>query len=154
MDHNDLIIGAIFGLFLCIMATDLAVAYTGENNVRIVFTNTKRAREVYQGLLASGHSAKLDDTTIEVCALRRWGCRPNQAAWMLWQEVNHLSVINDTEGFMSYEDRWIGDVFQFGDRWYDANPFAEPKRLDWATPPQLTTKKWWGVIAKQILGIS
>jgi hypothetical protein len=142
MDHNDLIVGAISGLFLSAIAIDIAVSYTDENRVSVGFSSRAEAWEVYQGLLASGHSATLDDGTVEVRALQRGGCRPNQAAWMLWEEVNHLAVIIDARGF------------HFGERWYSPNAFAQPRRLDWATPPHLTSAKWWGAIARKILGIS
>jgi hypothetical protein len=142
MDHNIVIIAAYSAVILAVGAIDTAVAFADENNVSVGFSSRAEAWEVYQGLLASGHAAILDDGTVEVRALQRGGCRPNQAAWMLWQEVNHLAVIIGARGF------------HFGERWYSPDPFAQPKRLDWATPPQLTTKKWWAVIARKILGIS
>jgi hypothetical protein len=142
MDFTNLMIGAISALFVSAAVIDIAVSYTDENRVSVGFSSRAEAWEVYQGLLASGHSATLDDGTVEVRALQRGGCRPNQAAWMLWEEVNHLAVIIDARGF------------HFGERWYSPDPFAQPKRLDWATPPHLTSAKWWVVIAKKILGIS
>jgi hypothetical protein len=80
MDFTNLMIGAISALFVSAAVIDIAVSYTDENTVEVGFSSRAEAWEVYQGLLASGHAAMLDDGTVEVRALRRWGCRPNQAA--------------------------------------------------------------------------
>jgi hypothetical protein len=136
MDHNDLIVGASSGLFLCACAIDIAVGFTDENRVSVGFSSRAEAWEVFQGLLASGHAAILDDGTVEVRALQRGGCRPNQAAWMLWEEVNHLAVIIDAKGFQ-FGERWHSSnpLAQPKRRWYSPDPFVQPKILDWATSP-------------------